>query len=342
MAKIDIFAPQTFEMVSSLAGQKILIYGDSDTGKTKQTSRMEKPMLLMAESGGSACAIPKFPIPDWDTFTSIVDQLTADPERTLETFQTTIVDSLEELVARCEEKVAKKYHVVDVGMVQQADPKNNPNGYTLARTMFKQQINRLTSIGLTVVFISHSQEVDYTDPFTGETYKKFVPYGSEKEKGSTRFVRNLCDFVIFTQASGIDPETGKTIYSKALCKETKRAFARSRYTQMQTFIEKFTAENLKEAIETAIKKEAENECAGLVDFKQVETGFTKEDYLSMIQPYMAKLYKLYPDYVTGVVAENLGENRRVSSATDDEVTELGNIYSDFVTFACDRGIVIDN
>ncbi len=340
MAKIDIFAPQDNNMISSLAGQKIMIYGDSDCGKTFQATRMEKPLLLMAESGGSARAVPKFGINSWDAFTEIVKQLTADPIKTRESYQTVTIDTVEELVARSEEKVAKRYGVAEVGMVQQAE-KGNPNGYSVARAMFKQQINLLTSIGLTVVFISHSQEIEYTDPLTGENYTKFVPYGSEKEKGSTRFVRNLCDFVVYTQAMGVDPETGKTIYSRALCKETKRAFARSRYTQMQTYIPKFTAEALVEAIETAIKKEAENEGAGLAEFKAVNTDFTKDDYLTMIQPYFKKLHKLYPDYVMSVVAEHLGEGRKVSSATEDEVTELGNIYSDFAQFACDRGIVVE-
>ena len=340
MAKIDVFAPQETKMISSLAGQKILLYGDSDTGKSFQSTRMEKPLLLMAESGGAALNVPKFAINNWDTFTEIVKQLTTNPDKTLEVYQTVIIDTVEELVSRCEEKVAKKYGVTEIGMVQQAE-QGNPNGYSVARTMFKQQINLLTSIGLTIIFISHNQEIEYTDPFTGEVYNKFVPYGSEKEKGSTRFVRNLCDFVIYVQAQGIDPETNKTIYSKALCKETKRAFARSRYTQMQTYIEKFTAENLKKAIEEAIKKEAENSGAGLTDFKRIDDSFTKEDYIDMIQPYFKRLFKLYPDYVTHVVAENLGEGRKITSATNDELTELGNIYSDFVSFACDRGIVIE-
>jgi len=341
MAKIDIFAPQDNKMVNSLAGQKILIYGDSDTGKTFQATRLEKPLLLMFESGGSARNVPKFAIPNWNTFTEIVKQLIADPDETLKHYQTIIFDTLEEGVARSEEQVAKRYGVTEIGMVQSAE-KGNPNGYSVARAMFKQQVNMLTGIGLTVVFISHPQIIeDYENPITGEMeHNKIVPYGSDKEKGSTRFVRNLCDFVIFTAAMGVDKETGKTIYSKALCKETKKAFARSRYTQMQTYIDKFTAETLTEAIETAIRKEAENEGAGLTEFKAVDLNFTKEDYISMIQPYFKKIYSLYPDYVLGVISEHLGEGKKISEATDDDITELGNIYSDFVNFASDREIKI--
>lgn len=342
MAKIDIFAPQEKNMVSSLSGVKITIAGSSDGGKTFQATRFPKPLLLMAESGGAARPVPKFPVPDWQTFTTIVKQLVADPAKTLEVYQTIIIDTTEELVARAEEAVARRFGVTEVGMVQSADPKNNPNGYSVARAMFKQQINLLTSIGLTVIFITHVEQVEVTDPFTGEVYTKTYPYNYSKEKGSTRFVINLCDFVITTVPMGVDPETQKTIYSKAICKETHTVFARSRFTQMQTYIEKFTAENLIEAIETAIKKEAENEGAGLVDYKSVDFSFTKDDYISMIQPYFIKLHKLYPDYVQQVVADNLGEGRKVSTATDDEIQELANIYSDFTSFCCDRGIVVED
>lgn len=225
-------------------------------------------------------------------------------------------------------------------MVQQAE-KGNPNGYSLARNMFRQQINLLSNYGYTVIFLGHSTEVeDYEDPDTGEVYNKIMPYGTNKEKGSTRFVRNLCDFVIFTKSQGIDKETGNTIYSKAICKETKNIWARSRYA-IQTYIPKFTAENLTEAILKAIEKSAKDEGAGLSDFHRVVDDFTKEDYFEMIKPYMTKLYKLYPNYVTDLLEEQLGEGRKLTSATDDEITELSNIYSDMVAYCCDRGIVVE-
>lgn len=339
MAKIDIFAPQDNSFVDGIAGKKIAFVGKNDCGKSFQACRFPKPMLLMAESGGSAINVPKFSIPDWNTFTEIVKQLVANPDKTLESFNTVVIDTVEELVARCEESVAKRYGVTEVGMVQKADS-GNPNGYSVARTMFKQQINRLTSIGLTVIFIMHDEVIEVVDPFTGEVYNKTYPLGYNKEKGSSRFVINLCDFVFALVPQGIDQETSKTIYSKAICKETRDVFARSRFTQMQTFIESFTAENVIKAIEDAVKKEAENAGAGLVEFHRTNDLFTKDDYIEMIKPYFKKLHKLYPDYVDDVVSEHLG-GKKISEATDDDVTELGNIYSDFVSFACERGIVVE-
>lgn len=341
MAKTNIFDIFNEEqlMVSSLKGQKIYIYGDSDTGKTFQSTRMEKPFLLMTESGGNARKCPKKFIDDWDTFVDIVTQLTSKYEEASEYAQTIIIDTVEELVACVENKVARRYGCVDVGMVQQKQ-KNNPNGYTLARNMFRQQINLLSGYGYTVVFLGHPTEIEVTDPDTEEVYKKIVPYNSDKEKGSTRFVRNLCDFVIFTKAQGVDKETGETIYSKGFCKETKYIFARSRYA-MPSEIPVFTAENLKKTIEAAIEKTANDEGAGLTEFKRNDDAYDRGDYIEMITPYVLKLGKLYPDYVANLIKEELGDGRRISDATDEELTELGNIYSDLVSTACTRGIVVE-
>lgn len=334
MARIDIFAEQDNNMVSGLEGQKIIFFGNSDCGKTFQATRFPKPLLLMTESGGNARNVPKFPIDDWDDFTQIVNQLVSSYEKAREKYQTIIIDTLEMLVSICENKVAKRYGVLDISMVQDAsdDPKKpNPNGYSLSRTMFKNQVNRLTRHGYTVIFISH------------ETEKKdgqLIPYGSDKEKGSTRFVRDLCDFVIHTQAQGVDPETQKTIYSKATCKETKEVFARSRYPMMQTYIDEFTAENVIEAIEKAIKLTAEEENAGLVSFKVQDMGYTKDDYIDMLQPYVVKLFEIKPDYVAKQVEEHLGAGMKVSQATNDQVNELGNLYSSLVDYCTQMGIKV--
>ena len=339
MAKVDIFNLEETGMVKGLEGQKILIYGSSSVGKTFQSTRMEKPLLLAAEAGSNARNCPKIPIDDWDDFTSVVKQLTTKYEDARKKYQTIIIDVVEELVARAEEKVSRRYGVTEIGMVQQAQ-KGNPNGYSVARAMFKQQINLLCNRGFTVVFLSHEQLVEVTDPFTEETYEKYYPYNANKEKGSTRFVMNISDFVFYVQSQGIDKETGNVIYSKALCKETKLAFARSRYA-IQTFINPFTAENMKEAIEKAIAKTAEDEGSGLVEFKVNNVGYSKEDYFEMCKPYVEKLFRLYPSYVTEVIESQLGDGRKLTSATDDEITELGNIYNEFVSFCCDRGIVVD-
>lgn len=336
--KVNIFEIQENNMVDSLEGQKILLYGASSTGKTYQSTRLSKSMLLMTESGGNARTNQKFPVYSWDTFVDIVNQLTKDYEKAKQMYQTIIVDTVEELVALVEDKVARMYGATDVGTVQSLD-KNNPNGYTLSRTMFKKQINLLTKYGYTVVFIAHETEDDeYVDPLTGKTTKKIVPFGSNKEKSSSAFIKNLCDFTINVRARGVDLETGKTYYSKAICTETPHIFARSRYTQMQPVIEEFTAENLEKAILEAIRKEAEQEGAGLASFQVKNDELTKEDYFTMIKPLMEKAFNIDKLFVANVIAKYLGENKKLTDATDSQIIELSSIYEDLNNYCLDRNL----
>ena len=51
--------------------------------------------------------------------------------------------------------------------------------------------------------------------------------------------------------------------------------------------------------------------------------------------------KKYPERVKDIVATELGEGVKVSETTDEQLTELENIYNQMVTFACDQGIIVD-
>ena len=95
-------------------------------------------------------------------------------------------------------------------------------------------------------------------------------------------------------------------------------------------------------MERAISKSAEDENVGLTTFSVTDTAHTKEDWIELIKPYIARLYKPYPDFVNDVVYGQLGKNRTVTSATDEEVSCLESIYNTLVDFACDRGIVVED
>lgn len=349
-SKINIFAVQNKEMVMDLSGQKIMFYGPNDTGKTKQSCRFPKPLLLMAENGGNAVNCPKFAIRDWNTFVTINNQLVNMYDKAHELYNTIIIDTAEELVNICEAQVCKMYDVNDIGLVQNPNDKNNrnPNGYLLARKMFRSQINMLTSCGYTVIFISHEEEVEKKEEIidnNGKTRvvtKNFiVPFGTEKEKGSTRFLRNLCDFVIYTRPNGIDKD-GDPIASSAICKQTQTIFARSRYN-MPVIVENFSAETIQKTMLEAIKKSAEEANCQLTPFKKVDDKFDLKDYLEIIPSVMEKVFVVAPERVQEIVAEELGmdENgliRKVSSAQKDEVQKLANIYTKLNNLAMDYDI----
>lgn len=344
MAKIDLLSLEVENMIGSLKGQKILLYGDNDTGKTKQAMRMEKPLLLMCESGGNAVVGYRQAISGWDEFQQVVKQLTGDKsrEQMMEKFQTIIVDTVDMLVNYCEQSICKEYGYRELSEMNSVD--DAPNGYLLARNDFKLQVNRLTNYGYTVVFIAHDdiQKIDVVDPETGKvTQKEFIiPFNTANKKSSNKFVRDLCDFCFYVKPNGIDKNTGDPIPSTAYAKRTNEAFARCRYIHMQPIINPFTAENITKAMLDAIEKEAAEGGVKVEEFKQAENKDTAKEYIELIKPIFAELYKICPTEVTNIIESQLGEGGKISAATDNQISELQTIYKNLNSLAVERQIEI--
>lgn len=329
-----------------LEGLKIMIYGGNNLGKTPQAMRFPKALLLMGETGGSALKGYKKHMKSKKVFLDTVKELT--DERTLdkykEKFQTIVLDCVEDIIELFEIAICKQYGVSDVGEVQRLE-KGNPNGYIVYRKDFKQQINLLTGCGYTVIFIAHEEHVDLP---TGENDKNgdaitkdFIqPKGSKGDKSSSRFIRDICDFRFYVTSSGVDKETNKTIMSKAWCVQTDAFFAGSRFN-CKPLIDPFTAENVIEAIEDAQKKSAEDYGSELVTFKRTTDKYNKQDYVDDITPYILKLYPLYPDIVGDIVSSQLGDGCKITDATEEQLTELEQIYNKLVDLSVDRGIYVD-
>lgn len=336
MAKIDLLSLTEDAFMSGMEGKKIMIYGVNDTGKTKQLTKLDRPLLLMTESGGSAVKCRKLPVSKWSKFKEIVESLTTEKtfEQMYESYRTILVDTGENLVDLSEKAVCNEFAVRDLSEIN-----GKQNGYKIARTDFQMQINKLTSVGYTVVFICHEEKVEMEDEVTGETYNFIQPKGTSNEKSSMRMLRDLCDFCIYLRPNGIDPQTYETIPSTAICKRTKNVFARSRFA-IQTFIDPFTAQGLIDAIEKAVEKSAEEEDAEIEKYRLVKDDYTKDDYLEIIKPYVDALFPVCGEDVNYIVEMELGEGRKISSATDKELTALDNIYNNLVTKATLLGIEV--
>lgn len=336
MAKTDLLSLTEDAFMSGMEGKKIMIYGVNDTGKTKQLTKLDRPLLLMTESGGSAVKCRKLPVSKWSKFKEIVESLTAEKtfEQMYESYRTILVDTGENLVDLSEKAVCNEFGVRDLSEIN-----GKQNGYKIARTDFQMQINKLTSVGYTVVFICHEEKVEMEDEVTGETYNFIQPKGTSNEKSSMRMLRDLCDFCIYLRPNGIDPQTYETIPSTAICKRTKNVFARSRFA-IQTFIDPFTAQGLIDAIEKAVEKSAEEEDAEIEKYRLIKDDYTKDDYLEIIKPYVDALFPVCGEDVNYIVEMELGEGRKISSATDKELTSLDNIYNNLVTKATLLGIEV--
>jgi len=319
---------------SGMQGKKIMVYGVNDTGKTKQLTKLDRPLLIMTESGGSAVNCMKVPCDDWRTFKEIVDDMTIQKnfEKRFEKCRTILIDTAENLVNQSERSVCNQFGVRDLSEIT-----GRQNGYKIARTDFEMQINKLTSKGYCVVFIAHEERVDMKDEISGEEFSFVQPKGTSNEKSSMRMLRDLCDFCIYLRPNGIDRETFETIPSTAICRRTKNVFARSRFA-IQTFIDPFTADGLIKAVEEAVEKSAEEENAKIGEYINKKKQYTKDDYIAIIMPYVERLWEVCEDEVSSIIESQIGEGRKLSDVTDDELVFLDNIYNNLVTKATLLGI----
>jgi hypothetical protein len=328
----DILAQEN-KFDDGIKGKKIMFYSVNDTGKSYQACHFPHPFLVMTESGGSALNVPKDTCDSWSKFKSMVDDFVKNHDEYKDDLETIVIDTAENLVDLSERAVCNEFSVRDLSEIT-----GRQNGYKIARSDFSMQINRLTSVGYCVIFIAHEEKIEETDELTGETYTFVQPKGTSSEKGSMRMLRDLCDFCIYLKPMGINPETFETIPSMAICKRTKNVFARSRFA-IDTIVNPFTAENIVKAIENAVRKSAEKEGAE-IGVVEAPKPTSKEDYLELIKPYVEKLFAVCKDDVNIIVAEELGDGRKISSATDDELIKLDNIYNRLVTKATLLGIEV--
>lgn len=324
----------------SLAGKKILLFSTNNTGKTYQATRISpKTFLIATEAGDGAVTCPKESCNDWKHFKEIVADLTA--PKTLETrlsqIEIVVIDTAEKLVEQSERSVCNKFGVSDLSEIT-----GKQNGYKMARTDFSMQINKLCSCGYCVIFIAHEETIEMTDVVTGEKYPFVQPKGTSNEKSSMRELRDLADFTIYLKPNPCDRETFKEVPSTAILTRTKNVFARSRFS-ITPVLPVFTAEALKGAIEDAVKKTADEEGVGITDFFTLQAEKhvdTKEDYFEIIKPYIEKLFPLCEGEVLDIIATYLGDGRKVTDATDDELVALSNIYNDLVTKATLLGVEV--
>ncbi|MBX0320325.1 ATP-binding protein [Shouchella clausii] len=309
--KFNIFEPQVSKVSKGLEGKMIVLYGGNSTGKTKQATRMEKPFYLGFEQGIRAInGVPFLPINNWSDFKKINKQLTQKTtlEKAKELYQTIVFDEVYVSAKYCQAYICDLYDANSIG-----DGNNGYGLWTEYENEFFGEIDKLMKAGYTLVFIGHEK---YDNDI-----KKIVPKGDIRSMGP---IRDNADLVVYLTPNGID-ENGEVIKSSAWFAETKDFFARSRFDYIDTYLEEFTAENLKEAIEKAIERQEAAEGVKAVTFKEQSDTFASEelDYEKLRKEILEICTKLHKDgrleEVQAIVDEHLGAGAKISECKPQHV-----------------------
>lgn len=314
---IDIFNPQVSVVAKGLEGKVITIYGSNNLGKTKQSTRMKKPLYLPFEKGLNAIAGVQFmPINSWADFKKVNKQLTKNAEKAKEMYQTIIVDEVDAFAKYATRYVCEQYDVERI--------KDGNDGFGLWKeyeTEVWEEINKLIGVGFTVIFIAHAAE---------DKKGKVYPKGDKRVLAP---VIDNSDIVLYLSSNGVD-EDRKVIKSSAWLAETEEHFARSRFDYIDTYLPEFTAENLEKAIIEAVERQEQAEGIVAVTYEERKQNNASEelDFNSLMDQIKEIGMKLNEEgrleEVNEITEKHLGKGVKVTECSRKQVGVMSVILDD--------------
>ena len=310
-AKISKISPD-------LRGKSIVIYGGNNVGKTRQASQFKNPVFMPFEKGMNATTgALVLQNANWaDTKRNIKKLSSKKFIKALESGEqiTVIWDGFERAGFYCQRYIEQKYDAFDI-----ADARQGYGAWTQYEKEFWTEIDKLLSLGYTVVFIGHAD-------IGGNKKSKDQIYPKGDKRCVAPIVDNA-DIVAYVEANGID-DKGNEILSSAYFVETDEYFARSRFDYVKDSIEEFTAEAFEKAIVDGIKKQLEEEGEDGVTFEEQQEIYAGED---VDHPTLLKQIKeLYDEMkelnilneYEAITEEYLGEGVRISDTSPKQIEPL--------------------
>ena len=317
MSGLDIFKPEVSVIAKGIEGKVVTIYGSNNLGKSKQSSRMTKPLYLPFEKGLNAIAGVNFmPINSWGDFKKVNKQLSKNVEKAKEMYQTIVVDEVDAFAKYATRYVCNQYNVERI--------KDGNDGFGLWKEYENEvwdEINKLIGNGFTVIFIAHAE---------ADKSGKIYPKG---DKRALAPVIDNSDIVVYLESNGVD-ENKNVIKSSAWLAETDEFFARSRFDYIDTYLEEFTAENLNQAIVEAVERQEAAEGITAVTYeqqKEVNSSGSQnfDDLMSSIKETGKQLNaKGKLEKLNEVVEKHLGKDKKVTECTPKQLDVMSVILDD--------------
>lgn len=346
----DIFNPPKTKVVKGVEGKMMLVHSNSvKCGKTTVGTQMPKPFYLRFEQGVNFIDdIPFAPLTSWADFKQIVKMLTSTKKEKRiidgvekevcprDLYDTLIPDTFDVAIRWCESFVCKKYGVEQL--------KDGNSGYGLWKEYANEWFdtwNPLMNAGYFIYGISHSEIRKIKDGRTGEEVEKYAPKG---DKRTIDPIIETVDFIGYVKSNGVD-EKGNVIPSSIYFAETDEYLAGSRLDTMPTEIKVFSAENIQNAIKTAIEEKEKQSKSKAITYEEKKESEAKKEWthkeiLDAIKPYMEGMWSKYPEEINDIIEANLGEGIKVSETTKRQIPQLEMVLFDLKNLADDKGIKI--
>ena len=325
-----------------VVGQKILIYGDNETGKTTVALELGKkickmvsknpeavPLVISMENGTNAQG-DFYPIDgsDFKNVKETLDDLNnpINKKYILDNMPVIIVDGAEKIPTIAKKFVTSKKNIEVLGDLSYG------KGFDIYKSYTDAPFIKLMNSEFTVIFLFHNE----TDKETGYTF----PSGSEKETSICKFIRDNSDFWFYLQQ--LPDENGLLQYSTAFCDKTLEHFGRNRYGEgTDAFEIPFNADEVIKYIDDCGNKLAKKRGMSTVTVveKKSDNEVSKEELIDKVNNLGKQLYATaYKERAKEIIGEYM-ENAHVKKIGDiEDINILTYMYDDLHSLASEKGI----
>lgn len=323
---IDLLSIEPHKVSKDLRGYSVFFYGEPKSGKTTIASKFPQSLLLAFEKGYNTLAgIMVQPVNSWAEFIKIIRQLKDDAVK--EKFSTIIIDTADIAYSYCEKFICANNNVNAINDMGYG------KGYALLGAEFDEKLREIVKMGYGIVLISHSTDKVFKDE-AGAEYNKIVP---TLDKRANNIVARMADIIGYSRAVTDDKGENKTFL---FMRGTQRYEAGSRFKYTPNYIE-FNYQNLVDAIDEAIKKQAEEDGQTLYTderenaYKDTSTDLNfdtlMEEFKNLITKFSedeTKMAEYYAPRITEIVDKYLGKGKKVNEMNRDQVEQLSLIVDD--------------
>jgi hypothetical protein len=180
--------------LDNLTDYSILIYGATKIGKTTFASQAPDVLFLATEPGTNALDVYCQPVNSWVELCAALGELAKGDHK----FRTVCIDTVDNAHAFCVE------HICKAQGIKGPEERKASDIYPAINREFKRVFNRLVSLDIGVIFISHAKVVQMETPVS--KYDKIVP-SLPNTPGS--FIVGLVDIVLLADMEATRDEEGK-------------------------------------------------------------------------------------------------------------------------------------
>ena len=319
---------QPHKVSRDLRGYSVFFYGQPKSGKTTIASKFPGALILAFEKGYNAIpGIMAKPLNTWSEFKKTLRELK--DQAVQERFKTVVVDTADIAYSLCEKWVCQQESTDKVDYETIGDIPYG-KGYKLAEKEFDESLRAIIQMDYGLVIISHEQDKTFTDE-NGKDFNQIVPTLDARGR---KICERTCDIIGYAHQVGT--EDGGTS-TKLFLRQTPRFVAGSRFKYIVDSID-FTYENLVQAIQDAIDKEAMEHNGQLVtdnasnlekvSSESYDFNALMDEFQSIVSKLMETQSPTMAAKITKIVETHLGKGKKVGDCTPANAAELDLIVYD--------------